>query len=279
MQDVMQDTMKEQIQLTFNKKREFFDGANTRSYDFRITQLKKLKKMIENHEDEIIEALYHDLHKPVFEAYTAEIGVMYEEINHAIKNLKRWMKPQRAATPLIFQPSKSRVLSEPLGVVLIIGPWNYPFQLLMAPLVGAIAAGNCAIIKPSDQTKHTSNLVKTLMEETFSDEYISVVQGPGAMIGPMLIEALRFDHIFFTGSPTVGSKIAEMAARHLTPVTLELGGKSPVIVTEEAKIDVAAKRLTWAKYFNTGQTCVCPDYLIVHEDVKEEFIDRMKHYI
>ncbi|MDF2880319.1 MAG: aldehyde dehydrogenase [Clostridiaceae bacterium] len=271
--------MEDGIQEIFDIKRKFFDEGNTKSYEFRIKQLNKLKSVIKSNEKEILEALYKDLGKPAFEAFTSEIGVMYEEINYAVKNLKSWMKPEKVGTPLVMQPSKSVIYSEPLGVVLIIGPWNYPFQLLLAPLIGAISAGNCAVIKPSDQSKHTSDIVKKLIEENFPKEFISVVQGPGAMIGPMLIERFRFDYIFFTGSPSVGRKIAEMAAKNLTPVTLELGGKSPVIVDKDADIDLSAKRLTWAKYFNAGQTCVCPDYLLVHESIKNKFIDRMKHYI
>lgn len=267
------------IEKSFSMKRNFFDEGKTRSYEFRIENLKKLKEMIKKNEKEILEALYLDLHKPAFEAFTSEIGIMYEEINYTIEHLKTWMKPKKVSTPLVLQPSTSYIYSEPLGVTLIIGPWNYPFQLLLAPLVGAIAAGNCAMIKPSDQTKHTSDLVAKIIAETFAEEYISVVQGPGAMVGPMLIEKFRFDHIFFTGSPSVGKKIAAMASEHLTPVTLELGGKSPVIVDKNVNIDVAAKRLTWAKYFNAGQTCVCPDYLLVHESIKDEFINRMKFYI
>lgn len=271
--------VEDEIQELFDIKRKFFDEGKTKSYEFRIEQLNKLKNVIKNNEREILEALYKDLGKPAFEAFTSEIGVMYEEINFAVKNLKTWMKPEKVNTPLVLQPSRSVIYSEPLGVVLIIGPWNYPFQLLLAPLVGAISAGNCAIIKPSDQSKHISDTVKKLIDENFSKEYISVVQGPGAMIGPMLIERFRFDYIFFTGSPSVGKKIAEMAAKHLTPVTLELGGKSPVIVDKDANIDLSAKRLTWAKYFNAGQTCVCPDYLLVHESIKNKFVNRMEHYI
>jgi aldehyde dehydrogenase (NAD+) len=267
------------IEKSFSMKRNFFDEGKTRSYEFRIEKLKKLKEMIKNNEKEILEALYLDLHKPAFEAFISEIGIMYEEINYTIEHLKKWMKPQKVSTPLVLQPSTSYIYSEPLGVALIIGPWNYPFQLLLAPLVGAIAAGNCAMIKPSDQTKNTSDLVAKIIGETFSEEYISVVQGQGTMVGPMLIEKFRFDHIFFTGSPSVGKKIAAMAAQHLTPVTLELGGKSPVIVDKDVNIDVAAKRLTWAKFFNAGQTCVCPDYLLVHESIKDEFINKMKFYI
>lgn len=271
--------MDEMLDKSFNMKRKFFDDGNTRSYEFRITQLIKLKQMIKNNEKEILEALYLDLHKPAFEAYTAEIGIMYEEINYTIKHLKTWMKPEKIQTPIVLHPSRSFVYSDPLGIALIIGPWNYPFQLLLAPLVGAISAGNCVIIKPSDQTKHISNLVAKIIGETYPEEYISVVQGPGAMVGPMLIEQFRFDHIFFTGSPSVGKQIATMAAKHLTPVTLELGGKSPAIVDKEVNIDVAARRLVWAKYFNAGQTCVCPDYLLIHESIKDEFLSKMKFYI
>lgn len=271
------DEMK--IEKAFQSKREFFDQGNTKKYDFRTEQLKKLKKAINEHESEITKALYQDLHKPEFEAYTAEIGVLYEELDEAIKELKKWMKPKKTGTPLVLHPSSSQIIFEPLGVVLVIGPWNYPFQLLMAPLIGAIAAGNCVMLKPSDQTPHVSNVIASLIEKTFSPEYISVVQGPGAMVGPMLIEKYRFDHIFFTGSPNVGKKIAAMAANHLTPITLELGGKSPVIVDQYANLDVAAKRLVWSKYFNAGQTCVCPDYLLVHESVKDVFTLKLVHYI
>jgi aldehyde dehydrogenase (NAD+) len=269
----------ETIKKSFDMKRDFFDNGWTKSYEFRIEQLKKLKSAIQNNEKEIMEALYLDLHKPEFEAYTSEIGILYEEINEALKHLKSWMKPQKVTTPLVLHPSQSHIYYEPLGIVLIIGPWNYPFQLVLAPLIGAIAAGNCALLKPSDQTPNVSNLVMRMITEIFAEEYISVVQGPGAMVGPMLIDQFRFDHIFFTGSPSVGKEIARMAAAHLTPVTLELGGKSPVIVDQSANLDVAAKRLIWAKFFNAGQTCVCPDYLLVHESVKEAFILKMKETI
>ena len=268
-----------QIHDAFTSKREYFDMGYTHSYEFRIARLKELKSAIKNHESEILSALYADLHKPKMEAFTSEIGIMYAEIDHTIKHLCRWMKPRRISTPMVLQPSSSRIYSEPLGVVLIIGPWNYPFQLLLAPLVGAIAAGNCSIIKPSDNTRSTAAVVQKLIETTFSSNYISVVQGPGAMVGPMLIEKFRFDHIFFTGSPGVGKQIMAMASAHLTPVTLELGGKSPAIVHNDANLDVSAKRLVWAKFFNAGQTCVAPDYLLVHTDVKDRFIELMVKYI
>ncbi len=271
--------LQEKIQVAFNSKRNFFDEGWTRSYEFRIEQLQKLKDAIKSNEKAIIQALYMDLHKPEYEAYTAEIGILYEEINVAMKHLKHWMKPDKISTPLVLQPSRSLIYKEPLGLVLIIGPWNYPFQLLIAPLIGAIAAGNCVIIKPSDQTKHVSDVVANLIGGIYSNSYVSVVQGPGAMIGPMLIEKYRFDHIFFTGSPNVGKNIAAMAAQHLTPVTLELGGKSPAIVDQTANLEVAAKRLVWAKFYNAGQTCVCPDYLLVHASVKDPFIEHLKDTI
>lgn len=263
------------INDAFQQKRTFFDSGQTRPYHFRLQQLRKLKAAVQAHEDEILEALHLDLHKPKFEAYSSEVGFLYEEINIAIKHLRKWMRPKHVRTPLVLQPSKSRIISEPLGVVLIIGPWNYPLQLLLAPLVGAIAAGNCAIIKPSDNTRNTANVVNKIVGEAFSPNYISCVMGSGAMVGPMLIEKCPFNHIFFTGSPKVGKQILAMAAQHLTPVTLELGGKSPAIVHTDANLKVAAQRLIWAKFFNAGQTCVAPDYLLVHKDIKQKFIGLM----
>ncbi len=267
------------IATVFQSQRDYFDSAATRSYEFRIAQLRKLKQAISLNEQEILNALYQDMHKPAFEAFTSEVGVMYEEINHTIKHLKTWMKKTRVHTPLVLHPSSSKIVFEPLGVVLIIGPWNYPFQLLFAPLVGAIAAGNTTILKPSDNTKHTAAIIEKLITETFESKYISVVSGPGAMVGPILIEKYKFDHIFFTGSQRVGKQIMMMAAQHLTPVTLELGGKSPAIVDQHVNIKVAAKRLIWSKFFNAGQTCVAPDYLLIHKEVKEAFVQEMKKSI
>lgn len=272
-------TSEKEIEKAFSSKKEYFDKGATKSYNFRITQLKKLKYSISKYESKIIDALHNDMHKPEMEAYISEIGVMYEEISFIIKHLKRWMKPQSQHTPMVLHPSSSKIYSEPLGVVLIIGPWNYPFQLLIAPLAGAIAAGNCAIIKPSDNTKHTTAVIQEMISETFDENYISVVTGPGAMVGPQLIEKYPFNHIFFTGSPNVGKQIMAMASKHLTPVTLELGGKSPAIVDKDVDLDIAAKCITWAKFFNAGQTCVCPDYLLVQEDIKYELIEKIKHYI
>lgn len=215
------------IERTFELKREYFDDGNTKSYDFRIHKLQILKNAIKKYESEILNSLYKDLHKSDFEAFTSEIGFVYEEINYAIKHLKSWMKPKRITTPLTVQPSKSYIYSEPLGVVLIVGAWNYPFQLIMAPLVGAIAAGNCAILKPSNQSKNVANIVEKIITEIFEDRYISVVQGPGSILGTMLIEKFRFDHIFFTGSQRVGKEVLRTAAVHLTPVTLIVSRNTP----------------------------------------------------
>ena len=272
-------TSEHEIEKAFKNKKEFFDKGNTKGYRFRVHQLRKLKKSIAKYEQQVIDALNKDFHKPEMEAYMSEIGVLYEEISFVLKHLKSWMNPKKHRTPLVLHPSVSKVYPEPLGVVLIIGPWNYPFQLLIAPLIGAIAAGNCAIIKPSDNTKHTCKIVEHLIKETFDENYISVVTGPGAMVGPQLIEKYPFNHIFFTGSPSVGKQVMSMASKHLTPVTLELGGKSPVIVDKHVDIDVAARRIAWAKFFNAGQTCVAPDYLLVHHSIKNDLVNRMIHYI
>ena len=263
----------------YTLKRHFFESGKTRNYDFRLEQLKKLKSNIQKYEDDIIEALRLDLGKPVFEAYTAEVGIVYEELNIAIKSLRSWTKKKKVSTPIFLFPSKSYVLAEPKGVVFIISPWNYPFQLLISPLIGAIAAGNCAVLKPSNQSKATEDIIAKLIEETFSKEYISLVRGSGSKVVEPLIGNYRFDHIFFTGSVSVGKKILKHSAKHLTPTTLELGGKSPSIVFKDADIDLAAKKITWAKYYNLGQTCVAPDYLLVDEDVKEQLIEKIKEYI
>lgn len=264
---------------TYNLKRKYFDGGNTKSYQFRIQQLENLKNSIEKYEDDIIRGLRLDLNKPEFESYTAEIGIVYQEIRLAMKNLRKWMKPRKVHTPIYLQPASSYIYPEAKGVVLIISPWNYPFQLSMSPLVGAIAAGNCILLKPSNQSKAVAKIIEQLIQETFAEEYISVVMGAGSEVVEPLIENHRFDHIFFTGSIEVGKKILGLSAKHLSPVTLELGGKSPTIVHKDADIDQAAKRITWAKFYNCGQTCIAPDYLLIHESQKYSLIDRIKYYI
>lgn len=240
--------------------------------------LKKLKEIIKENEEEIMESIKLDLAKPEFEGYTSEIGIIYVELDDAIKNLNAWMKPKRVSTPIYLGLAKSLIYSHPKGVVLIISPWNYPFQLMISPLIGAIAAGNCAILKPSSQSENTQKIIAKIIGENFDKDYITVIEGSGSVTNP-LIENHRLDHIFFTGSIAAGKEISEMAAKELTPVTLELGGKSPTIVHADAKIDSSAKRITWAKFFNLGQTCLAPDYLLVHSSVKDELVSRIKHYI
>ncbi|MDF9795609.1 aldehyde dehydrogenase (NAD+) [Catalinimonas alkaloidigena] len=263
----------------FDDKKTFFKSGNTLPYTFRKEQLKKLKAAIVGYEYDIGQALKADLHKPDFEAYTSEVALLHAEVNHTLKHLKKWMKPESVPTSLIHFPSKSKVYKEPLGVSLIIGPWNYPFQLLIAPLIGAIAAGNTVVLKPSELTPHTSKVIEDMISHTFDRKYISVIQGDGAKIVPQLMENHRFDHIFFTGSVPVGKIIAKQAAEKLTPVTLELGGKSPAIVDHTAKLKVAARRIAWGKAFNAGQTCVSPDYLLLEKSIKEEFITHFHNAI
>lgn len=260
-------------------KREFFDKGNTRSREFRLEQLDNLKISIKKYENDLIHSLMLDLNKSEFESYTAEIGILYQEIDLATKNLKKWMQAKKVSTPIYLQPASSFIYPEPKGVVLIISPWNYPFQLAISPLIGAIAAGNCILLKPSHKSKNVANIIETIIDETFPSQYISTIQGPGSQVISPLIKQYRFDHIFFTGSVNIGKRILKLAANHLTPVTLELGGKSPTIVHKDADIDLAAKRISWAKFYNCGQTCVAPDYLLVHQSQKDNLIQKIQHYI
>lgn len=263
----------------YESKRQYFDEGHTRSYEFRLVQLKKLKNTIGKYEDDIIKALSMDLGKPIFESYTAEIAIVYQELDHAIKNLEKWMKPEKISTPIYLQPAKSFIYPEPKGIVFIISPWNYPFQLAISPLVGAIAAGNCVLLKPSNKSKETETIIEKIIGEAFEENYVSTIKGPGSEVISPLIEKYRFDHIFFTGSMRIGKEIMGLAAKHLSPVTLELGGKSPVIVHKDADIDNAAKRIAWAKSYNCGQTCIAPDYLLVHNSKKEILVERIIFYL
>lgn len=239
----------------------------------RIRILKNLKAEIKQHEKDILQALAHDLHKSEQEAYTTEIGIVYEEINHTMKHLHKWAKPVRAKTPLTHIGSKSTIIKEPYGSVLIIAPWNYPFQLALSPLVGAISAGNAVTLKPSELTPQVSQVIRTIVERVFKEDQAAVVEG-GVDISTKLLKQ-PFDYIFFTGSVTVGKIVMEAAAKHLIPVTLELGGKSPCIVMPDADIKLAAKRITFGKFTNAGQTCIAPDYLLVHESIKEDLLREM----
>ena len=248
----------------------FFQSGATRSLEFRRHQLECLRQAIGAREDLILEALAADLGKPKLEAASNETIHCLQEIDYALKHLATWLKPQRASTPLPLLPATSEIVREPLGVALIISPWNYPFQLAVAPLVGAIAAGNCAILKPSELAPHTANALATLVAETFEPDYITVTCGDKEVAQALLVE--RFDSIFFTGSPRIGQIVMAAAAKHLTPVVLELGGKSPCIVDRDVPIDVSARRIAWGKFLNAGQSCIAPDYLLVHQDIFEPLL-------
>ena len=263
----------ESISQTLTRLRAFFAAGKTRDVQFRIAQLKKLKEGIRKYEPEIIAALYSDLRKPPFEAYASEIGILYTEIDHAIRHIRSWSCSRRVRTPIIHFLSRSRIYHDPYGVVLIISPWNYPFQLTIAPLIGAIAAGNCVLIKPSEFSPDTSATMAKMIAELFNPDYLAVFQGEAEATQQILAE--KFDYIFFTGSTAVGRIIMTAAARHLTPVTLELGGKSPCIVHHDARLDYGIKRIAWGKFLNAGQTCIAPDYVLIHRKIKDAFIEGM----
>ncbi len=262
--------------VVINQREYFFEGK-TKNLGFRIQQLKLLKKIIIRHEKDIMLALKKDLNKSKFETYETEIGFVLSELSYVIKNLPKWARCKRVRTPLTNFLSTSYSYPEPYGVTLIMSPWNYPFQLTITPLIGSIAAGNCTILKPSAYSPNTSDLIDKLISKYFDKSFITVVKG-GREANNTLLEQ-KFDYIFFTGSPTVGKVVMKAASKHLTPVTLELGGKSPCIVDKTANIDLSAKRIIWGKLLNAGQTCIAPDYVFVHESVKDKLIDRMKNYI
>ena len=259
--------------------RSYFNSGATLSYEFRKEQLQLFKSSVLSHENEIYSALYSDLKKNKEESWVTEIGFLIAEINHTLKHLKQWMKPKKVPTNLLNLPSKSYIYKEPLGVVLIIGPWNYPFQLLFTPLVGAIAGGNCVVLKPSEFAPATAGVMGKIISETFSQDYITYVQGAGNEVIPPMMKQFRFDHVFYTGSTQVGKIIYKMAAEQLVPVTLELGGKSPCIVDKDANIKIAAKRIALTKFSNAGQMCVAPDYVLIHQSRKAEFVTELKETI
>ena len=248
----------------------FFRSGATRPHAFRIEQLKRLYRAIHQREASLLDALKKDLRKHRSEAYMAEIGFVYCEITEAIKKLSRWMAPKRVPSPLVIWPATSRLVSEPLGRCLIISAWNYPVQLSIAPIVGAIAAGNVMVLKPSELASHTARILVDLINTEFPHEYLHAVEG-GADVASKLLD-LRWDHIFFTGSTSVGKIVAGAAAKHLTPCTLELGGKSPCLVTRHANLKLAARRVVFGKFLNVGQTCVAPDYVLVEHSVHDAFI-------
>lgn len=256
--------------------RDYYNSGSTKEYDFRIKQLKKLKTAIENSEEVLYAALYKDLKKSREECWITENGFVLSELNNTIKKLSDWMKRKSVGTNLLNMPAKSFIIPEPLGVVLIISPWNYPLNLLFTPLIGAIAAGNCVVLKSSEFAAATSAATKKIIEETFDPGYILFVEGDGAKVVPDMMDSFSFDHIFYTGSTNVGKIIYESAAKRLVPVTLELGGKSPCVVESDADIKVAARRIMMTKFSNAGQMCVAPDYVLVHASKKEMLVDEMK---
>lgn len=269
----MEDTSRNNVEDVLDRQRRFFATGQTKSLEFRLDKLIRFKAAVKKYENRITEALWNDLHKSYEEAYLTEISIVVQEIDNHISHLKRWSNPKRVPTPLHLLPSKSRIIYEPLGVALIMAPWNYPFQLLMNPLVGAISSGCCAILKPSPYTPHVAKVMEEMVHETFDPEYIAMAQG-SRKVNEILLEQ-RFDIIFYTGSPAVGKVVMRAAAEHLTPVVLELGGKSPCIVDAGANLDVAAKRIAWGKTINAGQTCIAPDYLLVHQSVKDELLKKI----
>ena len=259
--------------------RKFYNTGQTKSYQFRLKQLKAFKATILKYENEISAALNADLKKSPEEAYATETGLLLAELNSAIKNLYSWMKPRSSGTDLVNIPSSGKIYRDSLGVVLIIAPWNYPLQLLFIPLVGAIAGGNCVVLKPSELAPATAAISEKIINETFPEEYVQLVQGDGAEVIPQMMNEFRFDHVMYTGSVLVGKIIYQLAAKELIPVTLELGGKSPAVVEADANLNVAARRIILGKFTNAGQTCIAPDYILVHESVKDKLVQRLKETI
>lgn len=258
----------------FRAQKEFFNSGATRSYSARRSRLEKLKKAIENRERDLYEALALDLGKGIMEAFTTEIGYSIGEIGHTMRNLSGWMRPRKKILPVLYQPGTAMIRPEPYGVSLIVAPWNYPFQLVISPLIGAVAAGNTAIVKPSHLTPHTTALLGDILEEAFPPEWVTLVDVKPQGMANLLEQP--FDFIFYTGSTRVGKLISEAASKNLTPVVLELGGKSPCIVDRTADLKIAAKRILWGKFVNAGQTCVAPDFLVVQADAREELLNEMK---
>lgn len=264
------------ISTILETQKQFFRTNKTKNIEFRIKQLQNLKQAINENQSNIFKALKADLNKSGFDAYFEFIGII-KEIDYALKHIKNWVKPQKVATPWHQFPASNHIYSEPFGVTLIAGPWNYPFNLLMTPLIGAIASGNCAILKPSEISAQSSVVIAEIINKTFESGFIKVIEGGVEVTQELLTE--KFDHIFFTGGTEVGKIVMSAAAKHLTPVTLELGGKSPCIVDENTHLEYTAKRIVWGKFINAGQTCTAPDYLLVHKNIKASLLNKIKKYI
>ena len=260
-----------------SKQQAFFNSNKTKDVNYRIGQLKKLRKLLKENEDELYKAIFEDFGKSEFETYASELSLIYHELNIFIKNIKSWSKPKRVSTGLANFPAKSYIIPEPLGITLVIGAWNYPYYLSILPTISAIAAGNTVIIKPSELPFKTSAIMAKIINANFSEDFIHVVEGGVETTTELL--AHRFDKIFFTGSIPVGKIIYQAAAKHLSPVTLELGGKSPTFVLSDCDIKMTAKRIVWAKFFNAGQTCVAPDYIFVEKSIEQKFIQTLKEKI
>lgn len=260
------------IDSVITSQREYFNQGNTKDISFRKQMLRKLDKAIEQWEDLIYESLYKDLHKSYEESFLTEVSILKNEIKTHLDNIDKWSRREKISTPIKLFPSKTYIVKEPLGNALIISPWNYPVQLLINPLIGAISAGCTAILKPSPYTPNVSQVIDNMISSTFDKSYITAVQGDRNVNQKLLQQ--RYDIIFFTGSPSLGKVVMSSAAQHLTPVILELGGKSPCIVDKSADVTIAAKRIAWGKTLNSGQTCIAPDYLLLHEDIHDEFIKK-----
>lgn len=268
---------KSQIRQTILNHRQFFSSGRTRDISYRKEQLVLLKNAVIKNESAILDALKQDLNKPAFEAYGGDIAMVVNDIDYALSHLAAWIKPKKFRTPLIHLPASGYVVPEPYGVVLIEAPWNFPFQLTLMPLVGSIAAGNCSLLKPPIAALNSSRLIAKIIRDTFDPAYISVIEG-GAETAQMLLEE-RFDYIFFTGGSATGRLVMQAAAKNLTPVTLELGGKNPCIVDADTHIEYTARRVVWGKFFNAGQNCVAVDYLLVDKRIKQKLLDRIAVYI
>lgn len=263
----------EHIPEAVESARQAFQTGRTRSYDWRLSQLKGLQRFLDERQDDILRALALDLGKPHFDALMSEILSMEMDIAHAKSQLRKWMKPERVGTSFLHQPGRSVIYKEPLGTVLIIAPWNYPLQLTLGPLIGALAAGNTAILKPSEVSPNTSNLIACYLKDYLDPDCVKVIEGGVAETTELLKQ--KFDHIFYTGNGTVGRIVMRAAAENLTPVTLELGGKSPCIVDDDVDLKTTARRIVWGKFFNCGQTCVAPDHILVHQNLHDELVQAM----
>ena len=258
----------------FEAQKQFFRKNETRAYQHRIASLSRLKKTLQKYEKDIVLCLHKDLKKPEVETLVGEFYFLLDEIRWAQKNLKSWMKPQKVKTPLMLWNHKSYEIPSPLGVVLIISPWNYPFRLLLSPLIGALAAGNCALLKPSEKAPHSSKLLQTIISEAFHPHHVSVITG-GVKESEELLQK-PFDHIFFTGSKAIGRLVLQASLTHLTPVTLELGGSNPVFVHKDCHLDSTVLRIAWSKFLNNGQTCLAPNFVFVHKDILDPFLEKLK---